>query len=165
MDFIEQANTWAQGDAILGRIMMAIGIAALVSLIFIIRGDQAILKGMVIPLSLITLLGLGYGGFLGFSRIGHAEKAAALYQSNPDQAVSQELKKAERDNGNYTMIKKVWPALIVICALLLFYFKGDYSRGLLIGLLLLFVFGMMLDTFLHHHLEPYLKVLRELKQT
>lgn len=160
MDIIAHTTRWALGDALQGKVMLSIGILTLVAGVWIFKADHPILKGMLIPLGLVTLIGIGYGGFLAFARPGHINKVATLYQTQPEQALQQELEKAERDHRNYTGIQKVWPVLIALAGLLLFFLHGDYQRGLLIGLLVFFVFGLMLDTFLHHRLTPYLEVLR-----
>jgi hypothetical protein len=164
MDLIKHTANWANGDAFQGKLMLAVGVVTLISVILIVRGENPILKGMLIPLGLIVLIGLGYGGFLSFSRPGHLVEVQKMYQNNPQQVISQELVKAERDNKNYTMIKKIWPILIAIAALLLYFLHGDYARGILIGLLMVFVFGLILDTFLHQRLQPYLNVLQELNK-
>lgn len=162
MEFSEQISKWATGDALQGKLMILVGAVALVSSIIIFRGDNSILKGMLIPLGLVILIGLGYGSFLGFTREAHASKAIEMYQKNPEMAISQEFKKAQTDDGNYTMIKKLWPILMIISAVLLFFFHGDYARGLLIGFLLVFVIGLILDTLLHQRLQPYLNFLNEI---
>ena len=162
MNFLQQLEIRAKADAMQGKLMVVAGIVALVSSILIFKGENQILKGMLVPLGLLALVGIGYGGFLGYSRPIHIVKAQETYQTNSEQAIVQELEKAERDNKNYTMIKKMWPVLIAVGALLLFFFHGDYARGLLVGLLVLFVFGLVVDTFLHQHLKPYIELLRVL---
>ncbi len=163
MELLKQTAQWAQGDALHGKIMLGVGILTLIAIVFILRNDHAILKGTVIPLSLITLLGIGYGGFLSFSRPGHAKKVAELYESNPQQAVAAELEKAQRDAKAYTTIKKVWPVLIALAALMFYFVSKDYFKGLSIGLVATFLYGMILDTILHHNLQPYLEALQRWK--
>ncbi len=162
MDLIKTATEWALGDALQGKLMMASGVLALTGIFFILKSDAPLLKGMLIPLALFALIGLSYGGYLAFTRAGHLQKVETLYASDANQAVAQELEKAERDNYNYTLIKKIWPVLIVITAVLLFFFKGDYAKGVLIALLILFVYGLLVDTLLHHRLTPYYELLQTL---
>lgn len=162
MELIEHTSEWALGDALQGKIMLFSGILAVTAMFFIFKGDNGVLKGMMIPLGLLALIALGYGGFLTFGRPAHIEKVRVMYQEDPAATVAAELKKAETDHRNYTVIKYVWPVLMAISALLLLVFKSEYQQGLLMGLLILFIYGMILDTFLHHKLSPYLEVLRSL---
>ena len=164
MEFNEQISNWALGDSLQGKLMLAAGIIALIASVVIFRGENSMLKGMLIPLGLIVILGGGYGGFLSFSRPGHLINATDMYKEKPQLVIEQELVKANRDNRNYSMIIKIWPVLIVIAALLLFVFQDDFKRGLLIGVLILFVFGLIVDTFLHQRLEPYLHFLQQLSK-
>ncbi|MGB0403940.1 MAG: hypothetical protein ACPGEG_07575 [Salibacteraceae bacterium] len=164
MEFIEQTTKWGLGDALQGKLMIAMGVTSLIFMFLIFKSENGILKGMLIPLGILMLIGIGYGGFLSFSRPGHVVNASEMYQTKPQLAVEQELLKAERDNKNYSIIIKVWPVSMAITALLLFFFHGDYARGLLMGLLVLFVFGLLVDTFLHQRLEPYLELLQRLNK-
>lgn len=152
------------GDSLQGKLMLAAGIIALIASVVIFRGENFMLKGMLIPLGVIVILGCGYGGFLSFSRPGHLINSTDMYKEKPQLVIEQELVKAKRDNRNYSMIIKIWPVLIAIAALLLFVFQDDYKRGLLIAVLILFVFGLIVDTFLHQRLEPYLHFLQQLSK-
>jgi len=162
MDLIKHTTEWAKGDALQGKILLFTGLLLIIACFFILKNDNSMLKGSLIPLALLLIFCAGYGGFLTFSRPGHIIKTEKIYAENPQQAVETELIKAERDNKAYSMIKKIWPVLIILTAGIYFLVSTDYLKGLMIGLLVLFVAGLVIDTMLHHRLEPYLKVLREL---
>ncbi|MDE0772222.1 MAG: hypothetical protein OSB25_08485 [Salibacteraceae bacterium] len=162
MDFTQQLEIWAKGDATQGKLMLVSGIMALLIMWLIFKGDNPVLKGMLIPLGIIVLLGGIYGSYVGFSRLGHIVKTQEIYRTNPKEAIAKELEKSEMDNRNYTVIKKIWPVLIIVTALLLVFFHRDYVRGLLIGFLVVFVYGLVVDTLLHQRLKPYLETLQQL---
>ena len=164
MDFSKQLQLWANGDASQGRVMVVVGILLSIAAILILRGDNPILKGMLIPMGLVILVSLGYGGFLSYSRPQHITKTQELYSQNNSEAVAQELKKAETDNRNYTVIKPVWATLMMIALILFFVVTKDYYKGLSMGLMGLSLFGFLLDTFLHANLKPYLSLLRQLAE-
>lgn len=65
MDFIQQLNNWVRGDVIQGKIMIGFVLfflcpAAIIS----IRSQNALIKGMFIPFSLLMVINLTYGGYL-----------------------------------------------------------------------------------------------------
>lgn len=165
IDLIKQTSEWAMVDAIQGRIMLAFGFILAVATFFILKGENPILKGMLIPIALVTLLSIGYGGFLTFNRPNHAPKTAEIAKISIADAVNQELVKARRDDKNYTMIKRVWPVIVAVCALLLFFISKDYYQGMLIGFVGLGFYGLLIDTMLHHNLKPYLNTLIKLSET
>lgn len=159
MNLIEHTSQWAHGDAIQGRIMLFVGILAIIAAVAIFRSDHTILKGMLIPIALFAAAYSGYGGFLAFSRDGHYQNVKAVYAENPQQAIDQELEKAQRDNKAYSMAQRLWPILMVAALLMFFFVQRDYLRGLSLGLMGLFFSILILDVFLHHRLKPYLEVL------
>jgi len=68
MDFIEYANSWAKSEVLQARIMIGVGIIVLIAFIGIIRSENQLLRGALIPLSLLLLVLLGYGAFILYSR-------------------------------------------------------------------------------------------------
>lgn len=159
MELLKQATQWAEGDALQGKIMALVGILLLAAVLAILRTDNALLRGMLIPLGVIILFYVGYGGFLALRRPVHVQTLAQRVEKSPEQALALELEKANRDNRAYSLVLKVWPVLIALCGLALLFVTQPYYRGLLIGLMGLFLALMVLDTFLHQRLQPYLEFL------
>ena len=71
MELIDHTTTWAKGDIFQGRIMFAIGIAAVIAAIAILKSNHEFMRGMLIPLALLVVVCGGYGGFLAFGRPTH----------------------------------------------------------------------------------------------
>ncbi len=159
MDLIQHTQNWVKGEVFQGKIMLAIGFVLLLAFIGILKGDQAILKGMIIPLGLMVLIQLGYGGMQVFYRPTHIGKVEKLIQENPQAALDKELAKAQNDDRVYTMAKRVWPILILLSIVLFFVFSSDYLKGLSVGLMALFMSILILDLVLHYRLETYLRAL------
>ncbi len=128
----------------------------------IFKGNNPILKGMIIPLSLLMIINFGYGGFLAFSRPKHIQTTTEAYNQQAPQVVQSELKKALTDNKNYTTLKPIWAILIVVSVGLFFFFTKEYYKGLSLGLMILFIGFLMIDSLLHNRLKPYLNTLQEL---
>lgn len=129
----------------------------------IFRSNHEILKGSLIPLALIVVASLGYGGFLAFTRVSHAVSVEEGLQEDPQKTISQELEKAERDHTAYSRFKPMWAALMVVSVILFFVLKTPYLKGLCLGLIAMFFFVLVLDTTLHHRLKPYYTELSRLK--
>ncbi|MEL6842995.1 MAG: hypothetical protein AAFP02_07250, partial [Bacteroidota bacterium] len=115
MDFIEYTNTWAKSEVTQGRIMIGIGILLLVALYGIFRSQNELLKGALIPLSLLTLVLIGYGSYILYSRPAHARDSIALYQSTETEAIVKEKEKHINDNkAGKRLIKFVYPSIILL---------------------------------------------------
>lgn len=162
MNLIDFTTTWVKAEVLQGRIMLIIGVLVLVAAIAIFRSEHTLLRGMLIPIGLIVLILLGYGGFQVTSRPSHIDKVSQLYNEAPEKALEQELTKAQNDDKTYKTLKKVWVVLIVISALLFLVFSSLYLKGLSIGLIALFLTGLMLDSTLHYRLQIYLEQLEKL---
>jgi hypothetical protein len=157
---LEYTIIWAKGDSLQGKIMLAAGIFFLFAFIGIMRSDDPLYRGTLIPIGLLLVLLLGYGGFLAFSRPGHIQKISQLYKKSPEEAKEVELKKASNDHRNYSLAKKIWPFLIILSAIGFMLFTADYYKGLSIGLLIAFISVLIVDITLHHRLTPYLEYLQ-----
>ena len=135
--------------------MIALGVVALVCCIFIWRNGNELIKGMLIPLSLVTLVILGYGAFVNQDRPKRLKQVKTAYEESPVSAMEAEKARIGKDLGNYSMIKYVWTAIILAGLVLYFMASKDYYKGLAIGLLFLGASGMTLDTSLEHRAEEY----------
>jgi len=162
MNLIEHTTIWVNGEVQQGKIMLGIGILFLAAGVAIFKSEHELLKGSLIPLGLITLMLCGYGGFQIFGRPPHIQKVNELHTENPRRAVEQEIEKAQKDDKIYSTVKKVWIVLIVIVAIVSLFITSDYYRGLLIGLLVMFLSMLIIDTTLHHRLKTYLEALSQL---
>lgn len=160
MDMLHQLHFWAKGDATQGKYMLIAGVILAIAAIMIIINGNFIQKGMLIPLGLLLIINFGYGGFLTLTRTDHAKKVQELYTENAQEAASQELMKAEKDSKTYGLVKSVWGGLMVVGVAMFFFLPGDYWKGLSLGIIVLCTAGLIIDTFLHHRLEPYLAALR-----
>ena len=161
MNLLDYTTTWAKGDIFQGRIMLTIGIVLLIAGITIFRSNHDLLKGMLIPLGLVVLILVCYGSVLAFTRSGHLENVKTVYAENQVQAIQKEYNKATTDNKNYTMLKPIWVVLIIISAILFYFLKTDYLKGLAIGLIGLFFTALLVDSMLHYRLKPYYEILIE----
>ena len=98
MDYIEYTNAWAKSEVTQGRIMIGVGILLLVIAFFIYRSQHELLKGTLIPLSLLLVVLIGYGGYILSSRPAHAKETIASYETAKETAIENEIAKHINDN-------------------------------------------------------------------
>lgn len=162
MNLIEHTTSWVNGEVLQGKVMLGIGILLLGGAIAIFKSEHELLKGSLIPIALLTLMLCGYGGFQVFGRPPHVQKVSETFAQSPETAVKQELEKAQKDDGIYSTVKVVWIVLLVIAAIGSLFISEDYYKGLSLGLMVIFLGMLIIDTTLHHRLKVYLNVLTQL---
>jgi len=146
MDFIEYMNTWVKSEVLQGRIMIGIGILLLTAIFFIFRSQNELLRGALIPLRLLVLILIGYGGFILYSRPAHAQQSIAQFEKEKANAIAQEKEKHINDNKAGKMLMRyVYPGLILLSALCLLFISAPYYRGLAIGFILVFASTYIID--------------------
>lgn len=161
MEVLRHLESWAKGDASQGQVMVVIGILLVLSIVLILRQESALLRGMVIPLSLLTLICLGYGSFMAYSRPQYVISTIEEFDKAPEQTAQKQLKKIAQDHKVYSTLIPIWAILIVAAVALYFIFNKDYYKGVALGVMAMSVGGIVIDTLLHHRLEPYLNALQD----
>ncbi|MEL6674936.1 MAG: hypothetical protein AAFR61_22200 [Bacteroidota bacterium] len=146
MDFLEYTNTWAKSEVTQGRIMIGIGILLLVALYGIFRSQNELLKGALIPLTLLLVVLIGYGGYILYSRPAHAKESIARYTSAKTEAIAKEKEKHINDNkAGKTLMKFVYPSILLLAALGLFFLPSPYYKGMALGFGLLAISTYIID--------------------
>ena len=146
MDFIEYANNWAKSEVTQGRIMIAIGILLLFAFFWIFRSQHELLKGALIPMGLLILILIGYGSYILNSRPAHASQSISLYQQSKVEAIEKEKIKHINDNkAGKTLMKYVYPGLILLGAISLFFITSAYYKGMALGFILLLASTYIMD--------------------
>ncbi len=146
MDFVEYANNWAKSEVTQGRIMIGIGILLVFVLIGIFRSQNELLRGAMIPGGLLIVVLIGYGSYILYSRPAHAKESIALYQKTEKEAIEKEKEKHINDNkAGKTLIRFVYPSLILLSVLALFAIQNPYYRGMTLGVILLAVSTYIMD--------------------
>jgi len=146
MDFIEQLQIWEKGELIQGKVMIGIGIAFLLVCFIIFRSQNELLKGTLIPMGLLVLILVGYGGYILYSRPAHVKQSITLYEKSKQQAFNKEFEKHTNDNkAGKSLMQFVYPSLILLAALVLLLVSSSYYRGMALGFALLFIATYIID--------------------
>lgn len=147
MNFIEQTHLWVKSEVLQGRIMVGLGIVLLCAIVAILRSQHELLKGTVIPLGLLLLVLIGYGSYILTSRPAFAAQSIADYHQTPEQTLVQVKAKHINDNkAGVTLLKWVYPSLILLSALALLFLTSSYLQGVALGVIMLSVATYIIDT-------------------
>ena len=164
MDFIEYANNWAKSEVTQARIMIGIGVLLLVAFIGIIKNQNELLRGTLIPMAILLAVLIGYGGYILYSRPAHVKQSISFYQLSEKEAVAKEQTKHLNDNKAGKMLMKyVYPSLLILSVLALIILKTPYYKGLAIGFALLFITTYIIDYGFVSRSDAFLSFLSELK--
>jgi len=161
MDLVNHVNTWAQGDMSQGKVMIVAGIMALIATFLAWKNGGEMLRGMIIPLVLITLMNLGYGSFMQSHRAGIAKQVAAQSEADPEGVKSTEYARISKDCKNYGLMNYVWTVMVAVGIILIFFSSSSSWKGAALGIILLASSGFVVDNFLHQRAESYLNAIRE----
>jgi hypothetical protein len=160
MDFIQQIQVWTRGELEQGKWMLVISLLLLPVLFLLLKSGNALSRGMVIPLSVLFLIIAGYGSYLVISRTKNTEQIENEFRQNAGQTIESQHQKATKDEKDFTLLKSIWGAMVVV-SILLYFFTKEYYRGLSLGLAVMFVGLLITDTFLHYRLNQYRNALQE----
>ena len=145
MEFTNYTNEWAKSEVLQGRIMIGIGILISIVFIAILRSDNALLKGSIIPLSLLLAILLGYGSYMLYSRPAHAKEIITLHQKSPDEAIKQEKAKHINDNKMGKVLIRIYPVLMLVSIVALIFVSSQHYKGMALGFTLLFIAMFLID--------------------
>ncbi len=145
MDFIQQLQIWEKAELLQAKIMIGIGVVALFAFIGIFRSESELLRGMLIPLGLILVILIGYGGYILQSRPAHAKEAIALYQKDREEGIKKEIEKHETDNKAGNTLLKVYPIILLLSSLALIFVHSPYYKGMALGFALLAITTFIMD--------------------
>ncbi len=162
MELIKYTTEWVRGEVFQGKIMILAGALLLLAGISIFKGNNELMRGMLIPLGIMVLILIGYGIMQNTVRPNHLRSVTERVKDDPKQVLEQELNKSRKDHRTYSAVQVVWPLCIVVIIGLYFFVSQPYYKGLTIGLIGLFLFLLILDSTLHDRLEIYLKGLESL---
>lgn len=162
MELIKFTSMWVKGEVKQGKIMLSLGSIILFLGIAFMISENKLFHGMLIPIGLIVIVLVGYGGMQVIVRPKHIVKLTNIYNENPGYAIEKELQKSNKDDSLFKLLKKIWPIGMILSIALYFLFPKPYSQGMSIGFLGLFVTLFLLDSFLHQRLKDYLKGIKSL---
>ncbi|WP_281614925.1 hypothetical protein [Flammeovirga sp. SubArs3] len=163
MDFITYANNWAKAEVTQGKVMIGIGFLIFAVLVMILKSDNQLLKGSSIPLGLLITILIGYGGYIIYSRPAHVEKSVQLYNESNQEGIKAEITKHTNDNkAGKTLIKYVYPGLMLLSIIGLVLSQTPYYKGVALGIIILSVATYIMDSGFVKRSDDFLIFLEQL---
>lgn len=161
MDFIHHLHIWAKGDIVQGRWMLGIAILLLIPiLIMIIKSNNLLLRGAMIPIFLLLVMNLGY---LLLNKQKFVDRTEANFRQIPEKIVATELARLKSADKSYTFLKYVWIISLAFSIVSSLTIVREYYKGLALGFIVMFFGMLIIDTFLHQRLNHYLNTITQHK--
>lgn len=161
MNFIEYSTNWADAEVQQGKVMMGVGILLSIAFVLILRGENILLRGSLIPLGLLLAVLIGYGSYILYSRPAHSKEIIMLYTKNSGEAIKQEIAKHEGDNKAGKLLLRTYPILMLISVIALIFVSSSYHKGMALGFILFFVSAFIIDTGFVSRSARFLSFLRQ----
>lgn len=162
MEIIQHTTQWVKGEVMQGRIAVVLAIISFIAFLYFANFQQSFFKGMILPIVLIQMVLLGYGGFQLVKRPPHRDKVILEAQIQPNELLKKELLKAQNDDKVYSILIPIWAILFFVSLILFFVLKNDFWRGMSVGFIIWFLVAFIFDNFLHQRLKVYLSSLEQL---
>lgn len=145
MSFNQILQIWLKGELLQGKAMIIIGLVLLLAVIAIFRSHNELLQGAILPLGLLVLVLIGYGGYILQSRPAHVLKSEALYKTSPSEAITREVKKHTSDNQIGNTLLKVYPSLVIVTIVALMLLSSAFHQGMALGFTLMLLAALIID--------------------
>jgi len=162
MNFIEYMNTWVKSEVLQGKLMIGIGVILVVVFIGIIKSQNELLKGLLIPFGLLLVILIGYGSYILYSRPAHAKESITLYEKSKADAVAQEETKHINDNKAGKRLLRIYPILMLVSIATLLFGFTPYYKGMAIGFAILFISIFIIDSGFVSRSDSFLSFLKTL---
>jgi drug/metabolite transporter (DMT)-like permease len=166
MDFIHYIQTYFTGEKNLGLFMIPIGIILIAFATYLWYAHKSPLGyGMLIPLILVGILGIGMGIGLAYQSQYRLKNFPKLFQTDENAFIERELPRMEKVLQNFPRLKLAWMIIIVIGLILLYFVKKDWLTGLSLSLILFGAIFLIIDSFAEKRAEIYTEKIRIIQQT
>jgi hypothetical protein len=148
MNFMDYMLIYFKGEKHLGFFLIGLGIAVLIFVGYLWQVHKGGLAyGMILPLLIFGLAGIGGGGFLVYRTNNQISELRNLYQSDQRAFAAQEQPRMEKVNANWPRLKLAYAVIIVISLAMLFMVKKDWVTGLALALVLICSILLIVDIF------------------
>jgi len=157
MEIVKAANEWAKAEIGSSFFFMLFGVAyLLVALGFWQWGSSALAKALVLPILIAggLLLAAGIGFF-----VSNKSKLASFetsYKTNPSELIASEIERTGKTIKTYENVAlKVFPAIIIIAALISFFISNLTVRAICIAVIAFLSVLVILDSQALKRMKPY----------
>ncbi len=166
MDIVKAATKWAKAEIVSAQIFMFFGVLFLLSSAgFWQLGKTELAQALIYPMlgagALLVAAGLGFYSS-NRTRLANFEPD---YKANSETFIESEIDRTKRTIKSYENIAfKVFPAIIVVAALLIFFIDSPFWRAVNIAVIGFFAVLILLDSRAHGRTKVYHEQLKSVKK-
>lgn len=147
MDILKSATDWAKAELFSTPFFILFGVVFITASIgFWQLGKTDMAKAYIIPTMVAGILLMTIGLGLFFTNKSRVTQFQSAYKDDPSAFISSELKRAESTIKEYnTIVFKIIPFIIAICALLIVFIDRPVWRASLITIIAMMVVILLID--------------------
>lgn len=157
MDILKTALDWAKVEVFSSLFFILVGILfLLVSIGFWQLGKTELARAYIIPFLVTVALLLTVGVGLFYSNKTRLANFPQEYQQNAEVFVQSEIQRAEKTINEFqTVVFKVIPGIIIVCALLIVFVDKPVWRASSIAIIAMMVVVLLIDSNSHARMKEY----------
>lgn len=162
MDLLPHLLTYYRGERLNAIAMLIAGLVFLALFLLVWRqaAPGSMARGLLYPLALLALIGIGAGPFLLKSNNARLERLPQELARDPDAFIAKDTVRITGVNKAWLPLKATWTAVLLVGVALAFAGGTPYWKGLGIGLVLVGAMGHAIDGFASDRAYRYLERLR-----
>jgi len=165
MEFINHTLNWCRGEIFEGKMSFLFGaVVFLTSLAYLKWASTPYAKNIFWPLLIVAILAMGVGIYLLTTNQKRTENFPSEFEQNPTEFIQAEKERTADFIKWYPITQKILFGLMIAGMLCMLLSKVALVRSIGIGLMLLSIYGFVLDHFseerartYHSHVLNYLK--------
>lgn len=147
MDILKLSTEWAKAELFSAKIVGLFSIIVLLSALgFALWGKTTMAKAFVIPMIVAGLFLMAVGIGLYASNKPRIEQFKNEYNANTADFVQKEIARTTKSQGDFKVVFKALPAIIVLAVILLLFFPSANWRAITVTLIALCTFLMIVDS-------------------
>ena len=156
MDFINHTINWCKGEIFEGKLSLLFGaIIFIISFCYLKLGTTSHAKAMFWPLLVVALISISAGIYLLTTNSKRILEYPTKYGENQIVFVQAEKNRTEEFIGWYPKTQKILFVLMVAGMLCMIFSHSAIIRAIGIGLMLLSIYGFVLDHFSEERANIY----------
>lgn len=148
MEIIKAASDWAKAEIVSSMFFMLFGLIYLLASFGLWQwGNAPLAKALVIPMLIAGGLLLSAGGSFYFSNKSRLANFETSYKANPATFIASEVERTAQTVKTYENVAlKVFPGIIAVAALLLFFMPNPLIRAICIAIIAFLSVLVLLDS-------------------
>ncbi|MGI9550269.1 MAG: hypothetical protein ACR2MT_03640 [Aurantibacter sp.] len=156
MEFINHSLNWCKGEIFEGKMSLLFGVVVLLtSLAYLKWASTAYAKALFWPLLVVALVAMGAGVYLLTTNQKRVETFPTEFEQNPTEFIQTEKERTADFIKWYPITQKILFGLMIAGMLCMLLSKGALVRSIGIGLMLLSLYGFVLDHFSEERATTY----------